>query len=56
MSQSTPADLTELTRRAAEQRPCPRGGIILAATPLGDPLDASIRLIDALGSAERHRR
>ena len=37
---------------AAARRPLPQGGIILAATPLGDPLDASIRLIDALGSAD----
>lgn len=37
---------------AAERRPLPEGGIILAATPLGEPLDASIRLIDALSSAD----
>jgi 16S rRNA (cytidine1402-2'-O)-methyltransferase len=28
------------------------GGLLLAATPLGQPLDASPRLIDALGSAD----
>lgn len=37
---------------AEQRRPCPAGGIILAATPLGEPLDASIRLIDAFRSAD----
>ncbi|OFT89935.1 MULTISPECIES: 16S rRNA (cytidine(1402)-2'-O)-methyltransferase [Corynebacterium] len=41
-----------LLHRAQEQRPLPHGGIILAATPLGNPLDASIRLLDALASAD----
>lgn len=41
-----------LLQRAEEQRPLPDGGIILAATPLGNPLDASIRLLDALRSAD----
>ena len=41
-----------LLQRAEEQRPLPNGGIILAATPLGNPLDASIRLLDALQSAD----
>lgn len=44
--------LAELAARAAAQRPCPHGGVILAATPLGHPLDASIRLLDALGSCD----
>ncbi|MBC2682026.1 16S rRNA (cytidine(1402)-2'-O)-methyltransferase [Corynebacterium anserum] len=44
--------MEHLLAAAAERRPLPSGGIILAATPLGDPLDASIRLIDALGSAD----
>lgn len=44
--------MEHLLAAAAERRPLPHGGIILAATPLGDPLDASIRLIDALGSAD----
>lgn len=34
------------------KRPLPDGGIIFAATPLGNPMDASLRLIDALASAE----
>lgn len=42
----------EALSRAAANRPLATGGIILAATPLGNPLDASIRLIDALGSAD----
>lgn len=41
-----------LLQRAEVQRPLPNGGIILAATPLGNPLDASIRLLDALRSAD----
>lgn len=45
-------DLSELVSRAATDRPCPHGGIILAATPLGNALDVSVRLIDALGSAD----
>ncbi|WP_312096906.1 16S rRNA (cytidine(1402)-2'-O)-methyltransferase [Corynebacterium dentalis] len=44
--------MESLLATAAARRPLPQGGIILAATPLGDPLDASIRLIDALGSAD----
>lgn len=44
--------MEHLLAAAAERRPLPQGGIILAATPLGDPLDASVRLIDALGSAD----
>ncbi len=44
--------LSGLLSRAAENRPLPDGGIILAGTPLGDPFDASLRLIDALGSAD----
>lgn len=48
-----PVDVSvDLFARAAADRPCPRGGIILAATPLGTALDASVRLIDALGSAD----
>ncbi|WP_420099615.1 16S rRNA (cytidine(1402)-2'-O)-methyltransferase [Corynebacterium sp.] len=38
--------------RARQARPLSDGGVILAATPLGNPLDASVRLIDALGSAD----
>lgn len=38
--------------RARSNRPLPGGGVILAATPLGNPLDASVRLIDALASAD----
>lgn len=34
------------------RRPLPEGGIILAATPLGDPGDASLRLADALATAD----
>ena len=44
--------LRQLLDRAASTRPCPGGGIILAATPLGTALDASVRFIDALGSAD----
>lgn len=44
--------LRQLLDRAASTRPCPDGGIILAATPLGTALDASVRFIDALGSAD----
>ncbi|MGN0097169.1 MAG: 16S rRNA (cytidine(1402)-2'-O)-methyltransferase [Corynebacterium sp.] len=44
--------VTRALERARADRPLPGGGVILAATPLGDPLDASIRLIDALGSAD----
>lgn len=44
--------LRQLLDRAAATRPCPGGGIILAATPLGTALDASVRFIDALGSAD----
>ncbi|WP_130839498.1 16S rRNA (cytidine(1402)-2'-O)-methyltransferase [Corynebacterium neomassiliense] len=47
---SSPAG--SLGLRAAVDRPCPHGGVILAATPLGTALDASVRLIDALGSAD----
>ena len=46
------ASLETLMKRAAERRPLADGGIILAATPLGDALDASVRLMDALGSAD----
>lgn len=54
MSDSVDAsvDANVLLSRAAERRPLPSGGIILAATPLGNPLDASLRLIDALASAD----
>ena len=45
-------DANALVARAAENRPLPQGGIILAATPLGNPLDASVRLIDPLASAD----
>lgn len=45
-------DANALVARAVENRPLPQGGIILAATPLGNPLDASIRLIEALASAD----
>ena len=44
--------MESLFAAAAARRPLPYGGIILAATPLGDPHDASIRLIDALSSAD----
>lgn len=44
--------VTRALERARADRPLPDGGVILAATPLGNPLDASIRLIDALGSAD----
>lgn len=44
--------ITRALERARGDRPLPGGGVILAATPLGNPLDASIRLIDALGSAD----
>ncbi|WP_312977994.1 16S rRNA (cytidine(1402)-2'-O)-methyltransferase [Corynebacterium sp.] len=44
--------VTRALERARADRPLPGGGVILAATPLGNPLDASIRLIDALGSAD----
>lgn len=44
--------LPGLLARAAEDRPLATGGVILAATPLGNPLDASVRFIDALGSAD----
>lgn len=44
--------MESLLAAAAARRPLPEGGIILAATPLGDPFDASIRLLDALGSAD----
>lgn len=47
-----PGNIADLAARAAADRPCPHGGIILAATPLGTALDASVRLIDALGSAD----
>ncbi|MEL4161308.1 hypothetical protein MTQ19_00080, partial [Corynebacterium bovis] len=50
---ATPAVATgPLLERAAADRPCPAGGVILAATPLGDPLDASVRLLDALATAD----
>ncbi|MGO1276367.1 MAG: 16S rRNA (cytidine(1402)-2'-O)-methyltransferase, partial [Corynebacterium variabile] len=45
-------EFADLLSRAADDRPFPHGGIILAATPLGTALDASVRLIDALGSAD----
>lgn len=52
-AKTLPADtVAALLARAAENRPLPQGGIILAATPLGNPLDASVRLIDALASAD----
>ena len=52
-TKTLPADaVAALLARAAENRPLPQGGIILAATPLGNPLDASVRLIDALASAD----
>ena len=38
--------MESLFAAAAARRPLPDGGIILAATPLGDPHDASIRLIE----------
>lgn len=44
--------MDDLLALAATRRPMPDGGIILAATPLGEPLDASIRLLDALRSAD----
>ncbi|MDN6705513.1 16S rRNA (cytidine(1402)-2'-O)-methyltransferase [Corynebacterium glyciniphilum] len=44
--------VTRALERARADRPLPGGGVILAATPLGNPLDASIRFIDALGSAD----
>lgn len=44
--------LEPLLKKAAEQRLVPGGGIVLAATPVGNPLDASIRLIHALGAAD----
>ena len=47
-----PDMVTRALERARADRPLPGGGVILAATPLGNPLDASIRLIDALGSAD----
>ncbi|MGP5931659.1 16S rRNA (cytidine(1402)-2'-O)-methyltransferase [Corynebacterium glyciniphilum] len=47
-----PDTVTRALERARADRPLPGGGVILAATPLGNPLDASIRLIDALGSAD----
>ena len=47
------AGVEGLLERAADQRrKYPGGRIVFAATPLGNPLDASIRLIDALGSAD----
>lgn len=49
---NSPAPFGDLAARAAATRPSPAGGIILAATPLGNPLDASVRLIDALSSAD----
>ncbi|MCJ7858101.1 16S rRNA (cytidine(1402)-2'-O)-methyltransferase [Corynebacterium kalidii] len=58
MQDNTPEDNTvhsavgRAVDRAQADRPLPAGGVILAATPLGNPLDASIRLIDALGSAD----
>jgi 16S rRNA (cytidine1402-2'-O)-methyltransferase len=58
MQYNTPEDNTvhsavgRAVDRAQADRPLPAGGVILAATPLGNPLDASIRLIDALGSAD----
>lgn len=57
MQENTPdprtvTTVTTVLQRAAGRRPLAGGGVILAATPLGDPLDASIRLIDALGSAD----
>lgn len=44
--------IQDLLANAAARRPLPQGGIIIAATPLGNPYDASLRLIDALGSAD----
>lgn len=44
--------LDALLDRATANPPLPQGGIILAATPLGNPLDASINLIAALASAD----
>jgi 16S rRNA (cytidine1402-2'-O)-methyltransferase len=58
MQDYTPEDSTvhsaveRAVGRAQADRPLPGGGVILAATPLGNPLDASIRLIDALASAD----
>lgn len=52
MTDRTTEAVTDLAQRAEAERPCARGGIILAATPLGNPLDASLRFIDALGSAD----
>ncbi|HIW95327.1 MAG TPA: 16S rRNA (cytidine(1402)-2'-O)-methyltransferase [Candidatus Corynebacterium gallistercoris] len=44
--------LDTLLDKAAEQQLVPGGGIVLAATPVGNPLDASIRLIHALQAAD----
>ncbi|RAV31735.1 16S rRNA (cytidine(1402)-2'-O)-methyltransferase [Corynebacterium heidelbergense] len=43
---------SHLAVRAEEHSPLPHGGIILAGTPLGNPLDASFRLLAALASAD----
>lgn len=45
-------DFSALWQQATANPPLPGGGIILAATPLGNPLDASMRLLHALGSAD----
>ncbi|KAB1552808.1 16S rRNA (cytidine(1402)-2'-O)-methyltransferase [Corynebacterium sp. 319] len=45
-------EIEGLLDRARAKRPVESGGIMIAATPLGDPLDASIRLMDALRSAD----
>ena len=45
-------EFADLLSRAADDRPFPHGGIILAATPLGTALDASVRLIDALEDSD----
>ncbi|AGP31293.1 16S rRNA (cytidine(1402)-2'-O)-methyltransferase [Corynebacterium terpenotabidum] len=52
MDATDATDNAALLALAAADRPCPNGGIILAATPLGRATDASLRLIDALGTAD----
>lgn len=51
-SDSAVPPLDALWERAVAEPPLPGGGIILAATPLGNPLDASFRLLHALQSAD----
>lgn len=45
-------DFGHLWEQACANPPLPGGGIILAATPLGNPQDASIRLLHALATAD----